>query len=157
MTFQKGIPYAETLQRLDRAFSPKTGDLFTHDQLNAIIQADPIRYRGILNAWMRDLRARGLRPTGMGRARGIGIVFLDGREDVADIDHRMILSGRAVKRLAKRADTADTTIFTEPELAQHNLRRRLVGAAAAEIDKSNKELKAPPAIVGDNVRVLKTS
>jgi len=67
--------YFEALQRLNAAFSPKPGDLFTHTQLQAVIQADESRYRGVITAWRKELRARGWQSTGMGRARGIGIAI----------------------------------------------------------------------------------
>jgi hypothetical protein len=158
MKFQKGIPYTDALLRLNQAFRPKPGDLITHEALRAVIQADESRYRGILAAWRKELQAAGLRPTGQGRARGIGIAFLDGRQDMATIDHETVLAGRTTKRLCKRSENIDTTGFSDDELAHRNLQRRLLSEQARSFDRANKELRTPPpAVTGDNVRVLKTS
>lgn len=157
MKFQKGIPYTDALLRLNQAFKPKPGDLITHEALRAVIQAEESRYRGILAAWKKELQAAGLRPTGQGRARGVGVAFLDGRQDMAAIDHGIALAGRTTKRLCKRAGRVDTTGFSEEDLAHKNLQQRLLSEQVRSFDRANKELRAPPAVTGDNIRVLKTS
>lgn len=153
---KKGIPYAEALDRLNLAFKPKAGDIITHDALKAVIQADETRYRGVLAAWRKELRKRGLRTTGMGAARGIGVLFLTGQQDVANLDRRMFGLGRAATRVANETTEVDTSGFTEDELAQHALRKRLASETASHIKRANKILHEPPQITADNVRVLKS-
>jgi len=156
MKFQKGVPYFEALQRLNAAFSPKPGDLFTHTQLQAVIQADETRYRGVIAAWMKELRARGLQPTGMGRARGIGIAICDGREHAAHVDRQTFQTHYKTKRNAVSVENVDMSGFTEAELAQHNIRRRNVHALADFAAQTAKAIRAtPPPVAGDNVRLFK--
>jgi hypothetical protein len=156
MPLAKGLPYTDAIARLNAAFHPQAGDLLTHTELRAVVQAEESRYRGVLYAWMRQLRAQGLTPTGSGRARGIGIAFLDGHQDAADIDHKFVLSGRRLRRLNKRAVGVDVSDFTEAEKDHHNLRKRLLGAIAEAATKSNTELR-PPAPVVSTARVLENA
>lgn len=156
--FEKGIPYAETLARLNEAFQPKTGDLITNEALRAVCQpCDENRYRGVLAAWMKQLRKQGLKPTRQERAKGVGVAFLRGREEVVLVDKTSGHVTRRVKKLADQADKVDTAEFTDPEQAQHNLRKRLLRETAKSVEKSNKELHAPAAVVSSNVRLLKTN
>lgn len=157
MPFQKGVPYYEALRRLDQNFSPKAGDLILYEPIWAVIQADKGRRNGILYAWFKLLRSRGLIPSRSGRARGIGVAFLNGREDGTECDHKTHLYGRNHKRLRDRVHAIDTKDFTEAELAQHNLRKRHADAIANSLKEANKDLSPPPPVKGDNVRLFKKS
>jgi hypothetical protein len=160
MALEKGIPYADAVARVMAAFSPKTGDILTHEQLRAVIQAsDENRYRGVLAACVRAwLKKPGLRPSGRGRARGVGIAFLTGREDVVLLDKKSEHVATAETSRAKYADTVDTDGFTEAEKAQHLLRRRLLHENAKALVNAKKEIAALPPVVGaDNVRLFKPS
>lgn len=154
--FIKTVANAEALERLDRAFQPKAGDLITYDAMRAVVGFNDERhFRYIVAAWIRILRRRGLKPTGSGRARGVGIYFLTGIEDAAEIDHRFGLEGKRLKRLAVRTADVDTTGFTPAQIDRHELRKRLTDAARREVERNNRELNAPPPVSGDNVRTLR--
>lgn len=158
MPFKQGIPYFEALQRLNSAFpTPKPGDLFTHDQLRAIVQADEPRYRGVITAWKKQLRSRGLQPTGMGRARGIGIAICNGREHADYVDQQIFQTRDKAKRTAASVEDVDVSIFNEAEIAQHNIRRREAHALADFSAQAAKTIRRPPPpAAGDNVRIFKT-
>lgn len=155
MTFKPNrISYTEPLQRLDTAFTPRPGDLITKVQINAVLQLDEQRTRGVIWAWRKQLLRRGLKTTGGGKGYGIGIYFLTGREDAQDIDRLTWLGARRQKRLCKRTNDVDTSEMTTAEKDQHELRKRWQGELMQEQVRVAKSLQQQPPPVSSNVRTL---
>jgi hypothetical protein len=146
------VPYAPTIERLNQTFLPKPGDLFTHEQLRALIQPhSENRYRGILAAWKRDVKRRSnYRLSGQGRARGIGIMCCDNNErsDLAISDTRA--GFKKVKRSSKEFSYVDTTGFTQEQLTRHNISQRW--AMAIEGVKKTREPPTPGPAWPGNMR-----
>lgn len=154
---QDAIPYTETLARLNAEFPLKPGDLYMHDQLRAVIQPESEnRYRGVLNAWKRQVAREGKRTlSGEGRARGIGIMVCTARE-ASDlrIGHGQ-QGARKLRHAARALDDIETQTFNPDELKRHNLARQLMHTAAAETNKF-RNIPPPQAVRSDNVRLLRS-
>jgi hypothetical protein len=155
--FNGRVPYDEALHRLNAEFSPKPGDLLTHEDLAKVVQEpkDSFRYRGVIQAWIRQRRRLGVILSGEGRARGIGLMCCLPNE-TADIGKQKLrTTGKVLKRQAAIMDITDTAKLNQQQLDEFNLTRRAVHLGAAEIAAAQKTLKPPPAVSGDNVRLLK--
>ncbi len=156
--FLGAVPYDEALARLDASFAPKPGDLLTHEELARVIQ-EPIgssRYRGVLNAWMKRMyRTRGLKFSGEGRARGIGVMVCTAREHFALSADHLHKQNRKIGCEARELDGIDTREFTSDEISRHNLARRYAHESAALGNVKLREIAAPLPVRAGNVRMLK--
>lgn len=156
--FRGAVPYSEALARLNASFSPKAGDILTHQELARVIQAPAgsPRYRGVLAAWMRWMyRTHGLKFSGEGRARGVGVMVCTAREHFALSANHLHQSNRKIGREARELDGIDTKDFSSDELSRHNLARRYAHEAAALGKVRLKEIAAPLPVRAGNVRLLK--
>lgn len=153
------IPYDETLARLNRAFILKPGDVITHDQLRAVIQAESeSRYRGVLAAWKRQVAREGaVILSGEGRARGIGLMVCSPQEESNLHINHGYRGARKIKRSVKGLDDVETSSFSPEELNRHNIARRYMSEAAAATNKFRNipPPKAPQPTQSDNVRLFK--
>lgn len=156
--FFGAVPYSEALGRLSATFALKRGDLLTHGQLSEVIQAPAgsNRYRGVIEAWKkRTYSADGMRLSGEGRARGIGIMVCTAAEEKdLYVDH---LRGgiKKVKRTAKGLNTMDVSGLDQAQLAHHNIARRVATEIAAHGVTKIKELPSPGAVKPSNIRLFK--
>lgn len=156
--FRGAIPYSEALERLDASFAPKPGDLITHAELARVIQAPAgsQRYHGVLNAWMKRMyRTHGLKFSGEGRARGVGVMVCTSREHFALSANHLHQQNRKIGREARELDGIDTRDFSPEELSRHNLARRYAHESAALGKVKLKEIAPPLPVRADNVRLLK--
>jgi len=156
MKFQKAFPTSKRCNGSTRRFLQSPG--ISSRTRSFRPSSKPMRpdIAAVIAAWMKELRARGLQPTGMGRARGIGIAICDGREHAAHVDRQTFQTHYKTKRNAVSVENVDMSGFTEAELAQHNIRRRNVHALADFAAQTAKAIRAtPPPVAGDNVRLFK--
>lgn len=154
--FKNAIPYDETIARLNTEFSLQPGDLYTHEQLRACVQPDSdARYRGVLSSWMRRLwREKGIRLSGEGRARGIGVmVCLASEHSALEVNH-LFQGARKIKRSAKGLDRVDVQALGPDQLVRHNIARQLAHALSSETSRL-KDIPAPQAVKAHNVRMFK--
>jgi hypothetical protein len=156
--FRGAVPYSEALARLDASFAPKPGDLLTHAEMARVIQspADSSRYRGVLTAWMKRMyRTRGLKFSGEGRARGVGVMVCTAHEHFDLSASHLRQQTRRIGKEARELDGIDTRDFSADEISRHNLARRYAHEAAAIGRVKLKEIAPPLPTREGNVRVFK--
>jgi hypothetical protein len=145
--FARGVPYAEALTRLEKAFPDlKDGDLVTHEQLEQII-GEPRgsnRYRGTLSSWRRQLRRRGYWPSGRGRAQGVGLMLCTPRERQAEGVNYAYKALKSSKVAVVCMEGVDTTAYDQKEKNDYERARAEIMTIHAGTEAAVKRIMPPP-------------
>lgn len=157
--FAGAVPYSEAIGRLNTSFVLKRGDLISHDDLARVIQAPygSTRYHGVISAWTRQVyNDDGLRLSGEGRARGIGIMVCTKSEETELYIEHVRRSHRKTKRAAAGLNGMDIAGMTKDQVDRHNIARRTANDLAMFGATKIKEVPSPQAVKVSNVRLFKS-